>query len=230
MSSTEQETMQGIEKLVSDDVYEAAQTSSNGLEASQVQKRQELYGLNRLNEVKGEPVWLKFIKNFTSMMALLLWAGGAVAFFSGTIELGIAIWLVNVINGLFSFFQEYRASQATEALKKMLPSYARVIRDGKESKILAEELVPGDVMLIEEGDAISADGRIIFSTDLQVNQSALTGESNPVRKNNYPVLDSDTENLEFKNMVFAGTSVSNGSAKVVVTKIAWQPNLVKLLI
>ena len=74
MSSTEQETMQGIEKLVSDDVYEAAQTSSNGLEASQVQKRQELYGLNRLNEVKGEPVWLKFIKNFTSMMALLLWA------------------------------------------------------------------------------------------------------------------------------------------------------------
>ncbi|MCB4942187.1 cation-transporting P-type ATPase [Streptococcus mutans] len=220
MSSTEQETMQGIEKLVSDDVYEAAQTSSNGLEASQVQKRQELYGLNRLNEVKGEPVWLKFIKNFTSMMALLLWAGGAVAFFSGTIELGIAIWLVNVINGLFSFFQEYRASQATEALKKMLPSYARVIRDGKESKILAEELVPGDVMLIEEGDAISADGRIIFSTDLQVNQSALTGESNPVRKNNYPVLDSDTENLEFKNMVFAGTSVSNGSAKVVVTKIA----------
>ena len=126
MSSTEQETMQGIEKLVSDDVYEAAQTSSNGLEASQVQKRQELYGLNRLNEVKGEPVWLKFIKNFTSMMALLLWAGGAVAFFSGTIELGIAIWLVNVINGLFSFFQEYRASQATEALKKMLPSYARV--------------------------------------------------------------------------------------------------------
>ena len=84
----------------------------------QVQKRQELYGLNRLNEVKGEPVWLKFIKNFTSMMALLLWAGGAVAFFSGTIELGIAIWLVNVINGLFSFFQEYRASQATEALKR----------------------------------------------------------------------------------------------------------------
>ena len=83
----------------------------------------------------------------------------------------------------------------------MLPSYARVIRDGRESKILAEELVPGDVMLIEEGDAISADGRIIFSTDLQVNQSALTGESNPVRKNNYPVLDSDTENLEFKNMV-----------------------------
>ena len=76
---------------------------------------------------------------------------------SHSLELGIAIWLVNIINGLFSFIQEYRASQATAALNKLLPAYARVLRDGKEDKILAQDLVPGDLVFIEEGDRISAD-------------------------------------------------------------------------
>lgn len=228
MSSEFKESIQKLETYVADNVYQAAGTSPSGLSSDQVAKRRKEYGFNRLKEVKGESVMMTFIKNFTSMMALLLWVGGAVAFFSGTLELGVAIWMVNLINGLFSFFQEYRASQATEALKKMLPSYARVIRDGREDKILAEELVPGDVMLIEEGDAISADGRIVSATDLQVNQSALTGESNPVRKNSNPVLDDKTDRLEFKNTVFAGTSVSNGSATVVVSRIGMETEFGKI--
>ena len=97
-------------------------------------------------------------------------------------ELGIAIWTVNLINGVFSFIQEYRAGKATEALKGLLASYARVVRDGKEIQINTENLVPGDIILVEEGDKISADARLVSSSELQVNQSALTGESNPVRK------------------------------------------------
>ncbi|WP_246577765.1 P-type ATPase [Clostridium psychrophilum] len=107
-------------------------------------------------------------------MAILLWLSGIVAFMAVMPELGIAIWLINVINGVFSFWQEYRANKATDALKKMLPSYVRVIKDNKEQQIFAENLVPGDIMHIEEGDKISADARVLTSSDLQVDQSTLT--------------------------------------------------------
>ena len=80
-------------------------------------------------------------------MALLLWGGGLLAILSGTVELGISIFCVNLINGFFSFFQEFKAEKATSALQKMMPSYARVVRDGKEVKIFAEDIVPGDIMI-----------------------------------------------------------------------------------
>ena len=110
-------------------------------------------------------------------MAILLWVGGAVGFIARIPELGIAIWMVNVINGVFSFWQEYRAEKATEALKKLLPSYTRVLRDGEERRIFAEELVTGDVMVLSEGDRISADGRLVEVSELRIDQSTLTGES-----------------------------------------------------
>jgi magnesium-transporting ATPase (P-type) len=134
-------------------------------------------------------------------------------------QLAVAIWLVNIINGFFSFWQEHRASKATEALKSMLPSYARVIRDGEEQKILVEDLVIGDIILLAEGDKISADARLVESSDLQVNQSTLTGESNPVRKMKDAVLRDDLTRAETPNLIFAGTSVSEGNGKAVVIAI-----------
>ncbi len=103
-------------------------------------------------------------------------------------QLAIAIWMVNVINGVFSFWQEFRAEKATEALKKMLPTYARVLRDGSEQKILAENLVPGDVILLSEGEHISADCRLVEQAVMRTNQSTLTGESRPVAKSADAVL------------------------------------------
>nr|BAG68894.1 putative cation-transporting P-type ATPase [Streptococcus sobrinus] len=214
--------------LTPEEVYQTLATRQSGLYNEEVAKRQTQFGKNLLESKKQESKWLRFLKNFTSLMAILLWIGGLVAILSGTVELGIAIWLVNVINGVFSFIQENRAQKATEALKNMLPSYARVVRDGIEQRILAEDLVPGDILLIEEGDKISADARIILSTDLQVNQSPLTGESNPVRKNARLVTDSDVTALEADNLVFAGTTVANGSARVVVTEIAMQTEFGKI--
>lgn len=202
-----------------DQVYQVLQTSLQGLNSQEVKKRQATYGPNQLKESKKEPIWLTFFRHFTSLMALLLWVGGFIAMLSHSLELGIAIWLVNIINGLFSFIQEYRASQATAALNKLLPSYTRVLRDGKEDKILAQDLVPGDLVFIEEGDSISADGRLIDVTDLRVNQSALTGESNPICKSDQADLDPEKTELEYDNMVFAGTTVSSGSGHFIVSAI-----------
>lgn len=98
----------------------------------------------------------------------------------------------------------------------MLPSYARVVRDNEEQQILAEDLVPGDIMLISEGDKISADARLLFSSDFRVNQSTLTGESNPVRKSHDTVLKDGLSKFEIPNLIFTGTSAASGTSKALV--------------
>ncbi|MDD1670984.1 MAG: cation-transporting P-type ATPase, partial [Methanomicrobiales archaeon] len=131
-------------------------------------------------------------------------------------QLGIAIWMVNVINGFFSFWQEYQAEKATEALRRLLPHFVRVLRDGEEVRILADELVPGDLMVLSEGDRISADGRVVLESELRVDQSTLTGESHSVRKTAEAVVRTDLGRIEMPNLVFAGTSVAAGNGRAVV--------------
>lgn len=211
-----------IYKLSENEACQAMGTGPAGLTSQQVEENRQKYGKNVIQKQKGKPVILVFLSNFVSLMAILLWVAGIIAFVGQMPELAIAIWLVNVINGVFSFVQEFRASKATEALKQMLPSNARVVRDGAEAQIPAEDLVPGDIMLIEEGDKISADARIIASSDLQVNQSTLNGESNPVRKTQDPILKDGISRFEIPNLIFAGTSVASGTARVVVTSIGMQ--------
>jgi magnesium-transporting ATPase (P-type) len=123
-------------------VYQALATGPEGLAQAEAAARLERYGRNALQEIKGKPLYLKFLANFTHLMALLLWVGGIVAFFAQMPQLGIAIWMVNVINGVFSFWQEFKAEKATEALRELLPSYAWVLRDGQEQRILAESSSP----------------------------------------------------------------------------------------
>lgn len=208
-----------IYKLPVDKVYEVLMTSSKGLTQAQAEEYQKEQGKNVIEEKKKKSVIVIFLSNFTHLMAILLWIAGVVAMFAGMPQLGIAVWLVNVINGVFSFWQEHRAGKATEALRNMLPSYSRVIRDGEEQKILAQDLVAGDIILLEEGDKISADARLIECSDLQVDQSTLTGESNPVRKTKEAVLKDDLTRAETPNLIFAGTSVSEGNGKAVVMEI-----------
>ncbi len=190
-------------------------SSMHGLSQEEADKRLEQYGKNELAHKKQASMLRKLLANFTSMMALLLWAGGVMAIISGAIELGIAIFSVNLINGFFSFFQEFKADRATNALQKMLPAYTRVVRDGKEKKILATEIVPGDIMILEEGDRISADARILQSNDFRADQSTLTGESNPIRKSGDPLREKCTY-LEAENMVFSGTSAAAGTCRALV--------------
>ncbi|WP_166083307.1 cation-translocating P-type ATPase [Erysipelothrix anatis] len=205
-----------VYKVTPQDVYEHLDVDRNGLSTDEVKKRQHEYGKNVLREVKGEPMWKKFLHHFSSLMAILLWFSGGIAIFADMPQLGISIWLVNVINGVFGFWQEFQAGKATDALKKMLPSFARVIRDGEEQQILTEELVVGDILIIAEGDRISVDARLVECSDLNVDQSTLTGESNPVRRNADAVLGDDLSRFEIRNLIFAGTSVSSGTGKAIV--------------
>ena len=201
---------------------------TGGLTAQEVLSAREKYGKNIIEEKKGKHPIFIFLATMTTMMAILLWVGGIIAIIAQMPELGIAIMLVNIINGAFSFWQEFRAGKATDALKKMLPAFVRVIREGKELKILAEELVPGDIMVIAEGDKISADARLLFCSDLQVNQSTLTGESNPVRKIHDPVLREGLSRSEMANLIFTGTSVSSGTGKAVVISTGMETEFGKI--
>jgi P-type Ca2+ transporter type 2C len=198
------------------EVYATLQTTSSGLTQAEAQARLMIYGRNALREVKGKPLYVKLLANFTHLMAIMLWIAGIAAFIAQMPQLAIAVWAVNIINGAFSFWQEYRAEKATEALRKLLPANARVLRDGGEQKILAEELVPGDNILLGEGDAISADCRLVSSAELRCDQSTLTGESRPVQKTIAAVKQEGVSFTEMPDIVFAGTHVAAGTGKAVV--------------
>ena len=217
-----------VHRMSVKEVLDTYQISISGLTTERAAGLQQTYGKNVIEEKKKQSALLIFLGNFVHLMAILLWVAGGVAFIAGMPQLGVAVWLVNVINGVFSFWQEHRASKATEALRNMLPSYARVIRDGEETKILTEDLVIGDIVLLSEGDKISADARLIECSDLQVNQSTLTGESNPVRKTKDAVIRDDLTKAEIPNLIFAGTSVSEGNGKAVVTEIGMKTEFGKI--
>ena len=186
-----------------------------GLSSQEALKRLKEYGKNEIVQKKPESMAKKFLANFTSLMALLLWGGGIMAIISGSLELGISIFCVNLINGLFSFVQEFKAEKATNALQKMLPANVRVVRDGEEQKIEAVDVVPGDIMILEEGDKISADARILRSSDFKADQSTLTGESDPIRKSS-DALQQECSYLEADNMIFSGTSAAAGTCRALV--------------
>ncbi len=200
-----------------DKVLEKFDVSSQGLTDKEATDRLAKYGKNAIEEAKKVSRLAKFLSNFVHLFAILLWIGGVLAFISKTPEIGYAIFAVIFINAFFSYWQEYKAEKATEALKKMLPAKARVLRSGEQKEILAEELVPGDIMLLSEGDNISADGRVIEQFELATNNSTLTGESEPVKRTSDPILDEKISPTEAPNLVFAGTSVAAGSGRAVVT-------------
>ena len=193
-----------------------AGTTMEGLSAREAAERLVQFGPNAIKRNRSSSLFVKLLANFVHLMAILLWVGGLVAFLAQMPELGIAIWLVNLLNGLFSFWQEFQAERATEALQKLLPRQATVIRDGREQRVPAEDLTPGDVMMIVAGEPVSADGRLIKVVELQIDQSVLTGESHPVRKSSDPVTKTDLNRVEMPNLVFAGTYVASGTGTAVV--------------
>ena len=210
------------------DVYPFLESSSDGLSKEEVLSRQRRFGPNLLQAEKKIPLIIKFLANFTHLMAILLWVGGAVALIARMPELAVAVWMVNIINGIFSFWQEFRAEKASEELRKLLPTYTRVLREGKEEKVLAEDLVPGDVVLFSEGEKISADCRLVEQAAFRVDQSTLTGESRPVGKSAEISTLSEISLTEQPNLVFAGTSVAAGTAKGIVFAIGMETEFGKI--
>ncbi|MBI5047411.1 MAG: HAD-IC family P-type ATPase [Deltaproteobacteria bacterium] len=204
--------------LTREEIFAELNTRETGLTEKEAIHRLATVGPNILKKVARKHILYDFLQNMTNLFAILLWLGGILSFVAGMPELGWAIFLVIIINASFSFWQEYKAEQAVEALQKLLPQKVKTIREGKEKEIQGGELVPGDIVLLQEGDNIPADGRLIHTDDMRVDNSPLTGESRPV----YKVAES-LENgknfiwAEMPNLIFAGTNVLSGAGKLVVT-------------
>lgn len=209
-----------IHNLQTQDVLHSLVTSEFGLKEEEAQRRLSEFGPNEIREAKGKPLPLRFLGQFTHFLAILLWLGAGLSFLSeylnpgqGMLVLGVAITAVIFINAVFTFTQEYRAEKALESLKRLLPFHVRVIRDGREREIPSEGVVPGDVILIGEGDKIPADARLIETSYLKVNNAPLTGESEPAIRNHTAF---QAEFMDSPNIAFAGTTVLSGSGKAVV--------------
>ena len=197
-------------------VYRELETTPRGLTEEEARRRLERYGPNEIKEARRTPLVLRFLANFYQVFALLLWFSAFLAFISGSGALGWTIIVVIILNAVFAFFQEYQAERAVEALKKLLPARARVFRDGQIKEILARELVAGDVILLDTGDFISADARVVQENELRTDNAALTGESQAIRRTADSVPDQPVPLSEIPNLVFAGTSVAFGSGRAVV--------------
>jgi P-type Ca2+ transporter type 2C len=197
-------------------VYGLLGSRPGGLTAREAAARLRRDGPNALGQAHGPALARRLVANFTHFMALLLWLGAGIAVAAGLPQLAVAIVIVSVVNGLFSFWQEYKAERAAEALRRLLPAHATVLRDGTQTSVLAEELVVGDVVLLAEGDRVSADGRLVDDVALTVDQSTLTGESRPVRKASAAAPAAEAAWIASPNLVFAGTSVASGRGLAVV--------------
>ncbi|MBR5295948.1 MAG: HAD-IC family P-type ATPase, partial [Clostridia bacterium] len=189
----------------SNQVLEDLNTSNEGLSSGEVSTRQEKFGKNKLAEGKKETIFQKFIKELMNPMILVLLAAATISAITTVInnamyghnesfaEVFIILFVV-VLNAVLGVVQESKAEQAIEALKTMTAATSRVLRDGKIASVKSEELVPGDVILLEAGDSVPADCRILESASLKIEEAALTGESVPVDKVDH-VLVSDADSI-----------------------------------
>jgi len=219
-----------------------AQLESNpqtGLNSEQVRERSQYYGLNELEETAGRSSWAILLDQFTNIMLIMLIV---VAIISGVIDLidwrqggleagqvpfkdTIAILLIVILNGVLGYLQESRAEKALAALKNLASPKVRVLREGRPMEVDSKQLVPGDIMLLEAGVQVSADGRLIEESNLQIRESALTGEANAVNKEAALTLAEDTPLGDRINLVFQGTEVVQGRGTVLVAATGMKTEL-----
>jgi Ca2+-transporting ATPase len=207
------------------EVFENLKTSPNGLTSGEAHKRLAENGPNVLLEKKHVSVLYKFAEQFRDLFGVLLLFASLLAAVDAVWENNFGMWETSIIilavvliNAVFSLLQEWRAEKAMETLKSWMPEYAKVIRDGELKKILVRNLVPGDVIVLEEGDRVPADARLVEAFDLWTNNVPLTGESEPQPRTNRAIKTVDSAYLDVPNLVFMSTSVATGRGKAVVVK------------
>jgi Ca2+-transporting ATPase len=191
-------------------------SSLEGLSKSEVEQRTEKYGPNELPDSYQVPRWKIFIGQFKSSIVILLLVAAVVSYFFGDLADSVAILFVILLNGTIGYVLESQAMRSMQALRKLDKSYCRVRRGGVVEELDARLVVPGDIVLLDAGDLIPADGRILESQRFEVNEASLTGESVPVEKNEKITLPEETVLADRINMVFKGTAVTKGNASVLV--------------
>ena len=195
-----------------------------GLTTSEAQKRLLEYGLNTLGEKKQTPLWKRFLQQFADAMVFILLAAAALSAVMAVKEGGFGGWVdvivilaIVIINAVLGVYQEGKADQAIAALKRMSSPQTKVIRDGRQAMLPSEQIVPGDIVLLDAGDLVAADIRLVSQSSLKVEEASLTGESVPVEKRADAVLSPDSGLGDRENMLFMGTAISYGRARGVVT-------------
>ena len=218
-------------KKSSAEVVELLQSNvKNGLTADQVTASREKHGLNELQENKKEPWIVKFLKQFADVLIIILLIAAIVSLIVDPHEWveSLVIFVVVMLNAILGVTQESKAEKSLEALKKMSSPNCKVIRNGQVDQIPSSELVVGDIILVEAGDFIPADARLIDAVNLQVDESALTGESLPVNKFVDTITDDVTALGDRKNMLFSSTFITAGRAKAVVTAVGMETEIGKI--
>ncbi len=207
---------------------------TRGLSSDEAQRRLQQYGPNQLQSTPAIPKWRKFLAQFTNPLVMLLLVAVVISliawYIEGMHELpyeAIAIIAIVLLNAIIGYFQEARAEAAVAALQKMTTAMAGVLRDGRQQQVASMDLVPGDIMLIEEGNSIAADARVIDVTSLQVAEASLTGESHSVTKDVNPI-SGEVGIGDQVNMIFSGTVATFGRGKAVVTGTGMQTEMGKI--
>ena len=198
------------------EVFDALDASPNGLTSEESQLRLRKYGFNTLVEKKNRGFSYKFLVHFKDLFGVLLLFASALSAVSGLWQLSLIILGVVLLNIFVSLFQESRAEKAMQTLKHWMPEYAKVFRDGELKKVIVKEIVPGDIIVLEAGDRVPADARLISAFDLWTNNVPLTGESEPQPRTVKPAKTLDKAYLDSTNLVFMSTSVAKGRGKAVV--------------
>ena len=209
-----------MEKLYAKDsetILKEFQTTEKGLSDKEVEKRMESFGNNTLKEKKRKGILKVFFNQFKDLLVGILIVAGIISIITDNVESTLVIFVVILLNAILGTVQYFKAEQSLEALKSLTASKCRVIRNGVKQEILSKDIVPGDILFLEAGDLIAADGRIIENHSLQVNESSLTGESLAVEKNAEVLSRDEIPLSDRKNMVFGGTLVTYGRAIAVVT-------------
>ena len=199
----------------------------NGLSSEEAEKRQEKFGKNMLPEKGGTNVVLLFLKQFKDFLVLILFIAVGVAWWADKMADVYIILAVILFNAILGFTQEYKAEKEIQAIKKLGQKHAHVLRDGKEKEIPAEDVVPGDVILLKEGNTTPADARVLEAKELRTDEASLTGESMPIEKSAEPV-EEDAPIGDRKSMAWKSTNVVNGKGKAVVTAIGRHTEIGKI--
>lgn len=201
---------------------------SFGLSKNEIESRRDLFGSNEMKKKEKKSAFEILIKQFKSMIIVLLLVATIISFIFGEIIEGIAISVVIVINTIIGFFTELKAARSMEALYELTKVKTKVRREGEIFKISADDLVVGDIVLLNAGDLVPADLRIITSSKLQANESSLTGESIPVEKRKEKIKEEDTPLAERHNILYKGTAITRGSAEGIVFAVGKDTELGKI--
>ena len=192
-------------------ISEFSSSLEDGLTSNEVKKRLNQYGNNEIEAKIKIPLWLLLLSQFKELLVIILIIGALISFFIGSYRDGTIIFLIVLVNAIIGFVHEYKANKIIEKLKGLVKSRAKVIRNGELAEVSQIELVPGDIIKLEEGDKVPADIRIIQCSDFKTNEFTLTGESLPQGKSSEPIAD-EVGIADRKNMAYTGTTVASGNA------------------